>query len=117
MMMKKFLLCTVILTGLSLTACVKKEAPKEEAGCWSAFSKVSNILGIVSLCIFWIPFIGVYAFLPGVPGIVFGILGKHSNKENVKERASSGLLKSILGTVFGILGFIFLMMILSSAAK
>lgn len=30
MMMKKFLLCTVILTGLSLTACVKKEAPKEE---------------------------------------------------------------------------------------
>lgn len=30
MMMKKLLICTVILTGLSMTACVKKEAPKEE---------------------------------------------------------------------------------------
>ncbi|WP_216937357.1 MULTISPECIES: hypothetical protein [unclassified Acinetobacter] len=29
-MMKKLLICTVILTGLTLTACVKKEAPKEE---------------------------------------------------------------------------------------
>src|SRR5690606_41467905 len=30
MMMKKLLICTAILTGLTLTACVKKEAPKEE---------------------------------------------------------------------------------------
>ncbi|MFN4367696.1 MULTISPECIES: hypothetical protein [Acinetobacter] len=30
MMMKKLLISTLILTGLTLTACVKKEAPKEE---------------------------------------------------------------------------------------
>ena len=30
MMMKKLLISTLILTGLTLTACVKKEAPKED---------------------------------------------------------------------------------------
>lgn len=112
--------CNICVCGYRFVEVIQpkaKEAPKEEAGCWSAFSKVSNILGTISLCIFWIPIIGLYAFLPGVPGIVFGALGKHSNKENVKERAGSGLLKSILGTVFGILGFIFLIMIISSAAN
>ena len=94
-----------------------KEAPKDEAGCWAAFAKVSNILGTTSLCIFWIPIFGLMAILPGTPGIVFGILGKRSKKENVIDRASSGFLKSLLGTVFGFLGYCLLIIILISSGN
>ena len=77
----------------------------EEASCWAKFAKVSNILGIITLCTFWIPFIGLLAIETGIPGIVFGALGKRTKKPIAKEQANSGFTKSLVGTILSVVVF------------
>lgn len=78
---------------------------EEEASCWAKFAKVSNILGIITICTFWIPLLGILALETGVPGIVFGALGKKSKKPIAKEQASSGFTKSLVGTILSVVAF------------
>ena len=97
----------------------KKEMNQEkddEATCWAKFANVGNTLGIITIATCWIPILGLYAFLPGVPGIVFSSLGKKSRKINVKEKAKSGFLKSLIGTILSFIIFIIWVVIIESAA-
>ena len=56
---------------------------------------VGMILGILALVLSFVPCLGVYAFLPGLIGIIFSILGLKNVK---KGMAIAGLVCSILGT-------------------
>lgn len=98
----------------------KKEEVETEASCWEDFAKISNTLGIVAISIFWIPILGLFAILPGVPGIVFGALGKRSKKDGVSDIAQSGFTMSLVGTIlsfvlFFVWYFIIIIAILNSA--
>ena len=78
----------------------------EEAPCWAKFAKVSSILGTISICIFWIPFLGLLATETGTAGIVFGALGKKTKKIYAKELANSGFTKSLVALILSIVSFI-----------
>lgn len=98
----------------------KKEEVETEASCWENFANISNTLGIVAISIFWIPILGLFAILPGVPGIVFGALGKRSKKDGVSDIAQSGFTMSLVGTIlsfvlFFVWYFIIIIAILNSA--
>lgn len=98
----------------------KKEEVETEASCWEDFAKISNTLGIVAISTFWIPILGLFAILPGVPGIVFGALGKRSKKDGVSDIAQSGFTMSLVGTIlsfvlFFVWYFIIIIAILNSA--
>ena len=67
----------------------KKE---EEAKCWAKFAKISKILGIITICTFWIPIYGILAVETGVPGIVFGCLGKRTKNLSAKKWHQQDLL-------------------------
>lgn len=98
----------------------KKEEVETEASCWENFANISNTLGIVAISTFWIPILGLFAMLPGVPGIVFGALGKRSKKNGVSDIAQRGFTKSLVGTIlsfvlFFVWYFIIIIAILNSA--
>ena len=103
----------------------KNEIPNEkqaeekdtEASCWESFANVSRILGIVTMSTFWIPIFGLFAMLPGIPGIVFGALGKRSKKYGVSDTASSGFIKSLLGTILSFVAYIFWLFAIASCAN
>lgn len=61
------------------------------------FAKIANTLGKLSIytCV-------VLGLVFGIPGIIFGLLGKKSEKYN--ELAQAGLKKSIIGTIIGLFG-------------
>ena len=85
------------------TSVNKKET---EAPCWAKFAQISNTLGIISMCIFWIPFIGLLASETGTVGIVFGALGKKTKKAEAKQLAESGFTKSLISTILSVVLFI-----------
>ena len=93
-----------------------KEAVQIEPGCWAVFARISRILGIVTISTFWIPIFGLFAIIPGIPGIVFGGLGKNSKKNDVIETASSGFRKSLIGTILAV-GFYFLFVVIIAIAS
>ena len=82
----------------------KVETPSE-AGCWAKFAQISNILGTITISTFWIPFFGLFSMFPGIPGIVFGGLGKNSKIDDVKPIAESGFIKSLIGTILSIVSY------------
>ncbi len=92
-----------------------KEDVQTEPGCWAVFARISRILGIVTISTFWIPIFGLFAIIPGIPGIVFGGLGKNSKKNDVIETASSGFRKSLIGTILAV-SFYFLFVIIIAIA-
>ena len=82
-----------------------KEEVDTEPGCWAKFAQISNILGTITISTFWIPFLGLLSMFPGIPGIVFGGLGKNSKKEDVKTIAESGFTKSLVGTILSVVSY------------
>jgi hypothetical protein len=69
------------------------------------------VLGIVGLCLFWIPFLGP---LLAILGVIFGLVGISKAKEHpgapLIGRAKAGLVTGIIGTVVGI-GFFVLVVV------
>lgn len=76
-----------------------------EAGCWAKFAQISSILGTITISTFWIPFVGLFSMFPGIPGIVFGGLGKNTKKDDIKPIAESGFIKSLVGTILSIVSY------------
>ena len=76
-----------------------------EAPCWAKFAKIANILGIITICTFWIPLFGILATETGTVGIIFGALGKRTKKQEAKELAESGFKKSLIGTILSCVVF------------
>lgn len=70
----------------------------------NGMATTSLILGIVSLLCGW---------LTGIPGLIFGILGKKkANEVGVGGgQATAGIVLSIIGIVLGIIGFILLFVV------
>ncbi len=68
-----------------------------EKGPWKNFATTGFVLGIISICTF---FMISPAIMCGIPGIVFAALGRRSEVNNSK--ATTGLVLSILGTILGI---------------
>lgn len=79
---------------------------KQPLKCWSVFANTSRTLGIITLCIFWIPIFGLFGTLTGVPGIVFGVLGKKAKTEEALYNAKKGFITSLVGTILSIVWFI-----------
>lgn len=90
-----------------------QEEVQNEAGCWATFAKVSKILGIITICTFWIPVLGLYAMLPGIPGIVFGILGKRSKKDGAAPNANKGFVLSLVGTILAVAVYFIFIVVMS----
>ena len=80
--------------------------------CWSIFAKVSKILGIVSLCICWIPIVGLFGILPGIPGIVFGALGKKANNDEANANAKKGFVMSLIGSIIAVSFYLLIFIVL-----
>lgn len=74
------------------------------------FAKISNTLGKLSIytCV-------VLGLILGIPGIVFGLLGKKSEKYN--ELAKTGLNKSIIGTIIGLVALVVAIVIITILNK
>ena len=60
------------------------------------------MLGIVGICLFWIPFLGP---LIALVGLVLGVVGmgnaKKANQDSLATRARVGLILGIIGLVGG----------------
>lgn len=56
---------------------------------------VGLILGIIAAVIAWIPCLGVYAFFPGVVGLILSAIGLRHVKKGI---AIAGLICSVVGT-------------------
>ena len=94
----------------------EKEAVKRPAKCWRVFANTAKALGIVTLATCWIPFLGLYSLFPGIPGIVFGVLGKYGKEEPYVSSARKGFIMSLIGTILCIpLFFIFVFLIAAIA--
>ena len=87
---------------------LEKQAEKKdsEASCWEKFANISRTLGIVTMCTFWIPIFGLFGTLTGIPGIVFGVLGKKANTEEAINNAKKGFITSLVGTILSVVLFI-----------
>ena len=65
----------------------------------------SLILGIISLVFAWIPCVGVYALIPAILGLIFGIVGMVKSKKTGEGKGISiaGLVLNILAMTVAIL--------------
>lgn len=43
--------------------------------------------------------------LPGIPGIVFGVMGKYAKEEPYVRKARAGFVMSLIGTILSIVLF------------
>ena len=77
---------------------------QKPAKVWTVFSTIGKILGIVAICICWIPM--MYGVVLGVPGIVFSCLGRKAQTEQAEKNFKIGLTLSIIAIVFTIFSFI-----------
>ena len=94
---------------------VEKEPEKKPAKCWSIFAGIAKALGIVTIATFWIPIFGLYSMIPGIPGIVFGVMGKYAKEEPYVSRAKTGFILSLLGTVLCIPALLLFVYLISQA--
>src|SRR5688572_4873511 len=79
----------------------------------NGMATASLVLGIIALCMFWMPFIGPFM---AILGVVFGVLGSARARtmpgEPLLGRARAGLVTSLIAAVVGI-GFT--MLVISAA--
>lgn len=68
-----------------------------ESGPWKSFAMTGHVLGIISLCIFWMMGLGIFI---GTLGIVFSSLGKKSTIRHAM--ATSAFKRSLLATILGL---------------
>ncbi len=94
----------------------EQEQEKKPARCWSIFANTSKALGIVTIVTFWIPILGLYAMLPGIPGIVFGVMGKYAKEEPYVSKARSGFIMSLIGSILCIPMFMLFVILISQIA-
>ena len=92
------------------------EQCNEEPTCWEKFGNVAHVLSNVTIATFWIPILGVYSMLTGIPAIVFSSLAKKSKKETVISKAKSSFIKSLIGTILSFVIFIFWVVLIELSA-
>lgn len=86
-------------------AAPEKPEPKKP---WCVFAKVGKILGIVAIATCWIP---MFAIAPGIPAVVFGILGKKSPDEESKASAKKGFGLGLAGSIVSVVVYIIVIIV------
>lgn len=79
------------------------EKPKTKKA-FTVLGKIGYILSIVSMCIWWIPFVGIIALETGIIGIVFNTLGKKD--ADLTEKCKKGFVLSIVATALAFVSYI-----------
>lgn len=74
---------------------------------WQIFAKIGFVFGIINICLCWIPLLNLS--LLGIPGIVFGALGKKS--KYYYGKASTGFILSLVGTILSFVAYIVVIII------
>ena len=69
------------------------------AKCWTVFSIVGKVLGIVCLSTSVIPYINIFSFCFAIAGIVMSCLGRRAQTEATDKNCSLGLKLSIAAVV------------------
>ena len=82
--------------------------------CFTVFGNVGNVLGIVTLIVAFIPIWNFFAWIVGVHGIVFSVLGKKDIKQ--LSKCKKGLRRSIIGSILGLVLFIALIVLIALTA-
>lgn len=84
---------------------IVKTKPKKvkQAKCWRIFANIGFGLGLGGFISSWF----VIGYIISIYGIVFSILGMHSNTNHGK--AVSGLILSIMGVIIGLLIYFLLL--------
>ncbi|MCR5307496.1 MAG: hypothetical protein K6E24_00680 [bacterium] len=82
-----------------------------EKGYLKAFAIIGYVLGIVSLCLCWMPFV----FIDGIAGIIFSKLG--CNSISKKSFAKKGLVLSIISAILGFILTIIIVTVICMEAK
>ena len=76
--------------------------PPQPAASGGGLATAALVLGIVGVCLFWIPFLGP---LIALVGLVLGVVGmgnaKKANEDSLATRARIGLILGIVGLVGG----------------
>lgn len=91
---------------------VEAEQKPHVKKCFTVFGKIGYILGIVSMCIWWIPFFGIVGVETGAAGIVFSCLGKKDPELAAKTK--KGLVLSIVATVLSFVFYIIWVVVLEA---
>jgi len=91
----------VVVEEVSVENVQENKVPK----CFTIFAKLGYIFGLVSFILAFIPFLGAISIELGPVGIVFSILGKKD--KTMTAKCKKGLVFSILGTVIGLILYIF----------
>ncbi len=63
------------------------------------FAQASFILGIVAVCTCWIYGLGI---IPGIVGLILGIMGRKAPDKKYARRAKIGFILSIVGIAAGV---------------
>ena len=63
----------------------------------------SMVLGIVSVVLFWIPYVDILTLLLGIAALVMGIIAGKKAKNGM---AVAGIVLGIIGTVLSLISFI-----------
>lgn len=79
------------------------EKPKTKKA-FTVLGKIGYILSIVSMCIWWIPIVGLIALDTGIIGIVFNILGKKD--PDLTEKCKKGFVLSIVATALAFVTYV-----------
>lgn len=79
------------------------EKPKTKKA-FTVLGKIGYIFSIVSMCIWWIPIVGLIALDTGIVGIVFNILGKKD--PDLTEKCKKGFVLSIVATALAFVTYI-----------
>ena len=86
-------------------------AASDDKMVYKVFAIISYVVGIVSLCLVWVPFI----FYGSIPGIVLGKLGESSATQ--KDKAKRGFVMSIVATAINIVWTIVFIALIMTFAK
>lgn len=79
---------------------VNVDQMKQSLKNYTLFANIGHVLGIITLVLGFIPWINLYAWMFGIPGIVFSILGKKDPDQ--LDKCKKGLKRSIIGSVIGV---------------
>ena len=87
----------------------------------SGMAIASLILGIASLCVTWIPVVGMVGFVTSIAGAILGFMGMKQVEQQPqtysgKGIAIAGLVLSILAFLVGLLWMLFFAAMFSAAA-
>ncbi len=89
------------------------EKPKTKKA-YTVLGKIGYILSIVSMCIWWIPIVGLIALDTGIVGIIFNIFGKKD--PDLNEKCKKGFVLSIVATALAFVTYIIWVVVLEVLA-